>query len=71
MEEALACSVTECKRRSGEVDSMDFKTLEQYNTKCANCGSWLLKESDVANATYHKVSNRWAAAFNDNLIQKR
>lgn len=60
----LKCSISECKARLREVDSMDLAELEKYSTKCSTCGNWLLKDNQVADETYRKVSLKWAEAFN-------
>lgn len=70
MSETLSCSLAQCKQRANEVETMGFDALETMNAKCETCGAWLLKETEVANHTYHKVSNRWAVVFNQNLLKK-
>ncbi|WP_024954401.1 hypothetical protein [Sulfurospirillum arcachonense] len=65
----LKCTEAECKKRFNEVKSMDFTTLEQYNTKCANCGGWIFKDAIVANKTYNAISNKWAEEFMNNIIK--
>ena len=70
MAESLKCSIAECKKRLAQVDGMSFSELEKYNVKCGNCGSWILKETQVANDTYNKVSNKWAVEFMNKLMKK-
>ena len=60
----LKCSLSECKARLSEIDSMDLQTLEKYATKCSTCGNWILKDNEVAQKTYQTVSLKWAEAFN-------
>ncbi|MDD3342395.1 MAG: hypothetical protein PHR87_02340 [Sulfurospirillaceae bacterium] len=60
----LLCTIAECKARLIEVASMDLETLEHYATKCSTCGNWILKDNEVAQKTYQKVSLQWAEAFN-------
>ncbi|MDD2384756.1 MAG: hypothetical protein PHN18_11245 [Sulfurospirillaceae bacterium] len=66
----LKCSIAECKARLVEIDSMDLHTLEKYATKCSNCGNWILKDNEVAQKTYQKVSLQWAEAFNEALLRR-
>lgn len=66
----LKCSLSECKARLKEIDSMNLDTLEHYATRCSTCGNWILKDDNVAQETYQKVSLRWAEAFNDALFQR-
>lgn len=70
MAESLKCSIAECKKRLAQVDTMSFSELEKYNVKCGNCGSWILKETKIANDTYNKVSNKWAVEFMNKLLKK-
>lgn len=70
MSETLKCSIPQCKRRCTEVESMNLTELEKTISQCEQCGAWILKESDIANKTYHKVSNHWAAKFNEDLFGK-
>jgi hypothetical protein len=49
---------------------MNLTELEKTISQCEQCGAWILKESDIANKTYHKVSNHWAAKFNEDLFGK-
>ncbi|MBV5279611.1 MAG: hypothetical protein J0647_11455 [Campylobacteraceae bacterium] len=60
----LKCSISECKARLREVDSMSLTELEKYSTKCSTCGNWFLKDNKVADETYKKVSLKWAEEFN-------
>lgn len=60
----LKCSIAECKARLHEADSMSLEELEKYTTKCSTCGNWFLKDNQVANETYQKVSLKWAETFN-------
>lgn len=60
----LKCSISECKARLREADSMDLTELEKYSTQCSTCGNWLLKDNKVADETYKKISLKWAEAFN-------
>ncbi|MBN2965038.1 hypothetical protein JWV37_09620 [Sulfurospirillum sp. T05] len=71
MAETLKCSIAQCKQRASEVEKMNFDELRAMNAKCEACGNWLLKETEVANQTYHKVSNLWAVKYNQNLMKKR
>lgn len=48
---------------------MTFSELEKYNVKCCHCGSWIIKDNEVANKTYHAISNRWAEEFMNKLIK--
>jgi 2-keto-3-deoxy-6-phosphogluconate aldolase len=68
---AITCSESECKKRLADVKNMSFEELERYNVKCANCGSWTLKDNDVANKTYHAISNRWAEEFMNQQMKKK
>lgn len=67
----LKCSASECKKRLEEVKDMPFEELEKYNTKCASCGEWIIKDEKFANQTYDAISNRWAEQFMNNLIHKK
>lgn len=60
----LKCSIAECKARLHEIDSMSLEELDKYATKCSTCGNWILKDNQVADETYRKVSLEWAEAFN-------
>ncbi len=60
----LKCSIAECKARFHEIDSMNLEELEKYSTRCSTCGNWFLKDNQVADETYRKVSIKWAEAFN-------
>lgn len=66
----LKCSIAECKARLKEIDSMSLTELNSYATKCSNCGNWLLKDNQVANETYKKVSLKWAEAFNKTNMKR-
>ncbi len=66
----LKCSISECKGRLKEADSMGLSELEKYSVKCSTCGNWLLKNDPVANETYKKISLKWAEAFNKALMRK-
>lgn len=66
----LKCSILECKKRKSDVKNMSFSELEKYNTKCCNCGDWILKDEQVANETYHAVSTTWAEKFMNKVMGK-
>ncbi len=66
----LKCSIAECKARLKAVDSMSLAELEEYSTRCASCGNWILKDDPIAHATYMEVSTKWAEAFNKALLKK-
>lgn len=68
---SLKCSLDECKARLKAVDSMSLAELEEYATRCATCGSWIIKDDPVANATYLAVSTKWAEVFNKALLEKQ
>ena len=70
MAESIKCSISECKQRMADVKNMSFAELEKYNVKCGHCGNWIIKETEVANKTYHAVSNRWAVEFMKKLLKK-
>ena len=66
----LKCSIAECKARLKEADSMSLEELEKFSTKCSTCGNWLLKNNQVADETYKKISLKWAEAFNKANMKK-
>lgn len=66
----IECSESECKRRCAEVKNMSFAELQKFNTKCANCGSWILKDNDTANKTYEAVSTKWAEEFMNEIMKR-
>lgn len=66
----LKCSISECKERLKEADSMSLIELEKYTTKCSSCGNWFLKNDPVANETYKKISLKWAESFNKANLKK-
>lgn len=63
----LKCSLSECKAKYNEIDKMSFAELAHYADRCSTCGNWFLKDSNVAQETYQKVSLKWAEEFNNNL----
>lgn len=68
--ENLTCSILECKKRLLDVNKMSFAELEKYNKRCGECGNWILKDSAIANKTYHAVSSKWAEEFMNNIMKK-
>jgi|GEM_PF-651233 hypothetical protein len=66
----LKCSLSECKARLKAVENMSLAELEEYATRCSTCGNWILKDDPVAHETYMKISNKWAEAFNKDLLKK-
>ena len=65
---SLKCSLSECKARLKAVENMSLSELEEYATRCSTCGNWILKDDPTANATYTKISTKWAEAFNQSLL---
>ncbi|AFL69064.1 hypothetical protein [Sulfurospirillum barnesii] len=65
---SLKCSLMECKARLRDVDKMSLEELEEYATRCATCGNWILKDHAIANQTYLKISTKWAEKFNQSLL---
>ncbi len=63
-ENELKCSLSECRARQKEVDTMSFDDLQNYADKCSTCGNWVLKDNIIAQETYQKVSLKWAEEFN-------
>ncbi len=70
-ESGLICSESECKKRLTDVKNMSYSELEQYNVKCCDCGSWILKDNDIANQTYHAISNKWAEEFMNQQMRRK
>lgn len=66
---SLKCSLSECKARLKAVENMSLSELEEYATRCSTCGNWILKDDPIANATYTKISTKWAEAFNQSLLE--
>ena len=71
MDNNLKCSLSECKARLKEIDSMDLTQLEMYASKCSTCGNWILKDDHTANETYQKVSLKWAEEFNNEIMIRK
>ncbi len=69
MPEKLLCTARECKKRLTQSKNMSLEALERYNTECSSCGNWIIKESEVANKTYHVVSNKWAVKFMEQFLK--
>ena len=67
---SLKCSVAECKERLKQVDYMSLQELETYATRCSTCGNWVLKDHDVAQKTYQKMTLKWAEEFNKALFKR-
>lgn len=67
-QEELKCTSTECKQRLIQAETMSIRELEEYATRCASCGNWILKDNAIAQQTYQRISIRYAEAHNDRLI---
>lgn len=63
MSATIECSTSECKKRFLQVKKMSFFELEKYTDICCSCGDWILKSNEVANKTFHAVSNRYAEEY--------